>query len=132
MVRQTHFQNTQLVQWTNQIQFDRVEAERRSNSEAVENARRDIMRKVQMYATLWTLVLALPFTVIALVGTAYITNHLGDIATAVSSMVNWRGVAVEGSARWPEIAGMIIGQLLILSILLIARRNGRTEELTAR
>jgi len=38
---------------------------------------------------------------------------------------------VEGSARWPEIAGMIIGQLLILSILLIARRNGRTEELAA-
>jgi hypothetical protein len=90
------------------------------------------MRQIQMYATVWTLVLAVPFTVIALVGTAYITNHLGDIATAVSSLINWRGVAVEGSARWPEIAGMIIGQLLILSILLIARRNGRTEELAAR
>jgi len=90
------------------------------------------MRKVQMYATVWTLVLAVPFTVMALVGTAYITNHLGEIATAVSALVNWRGVAVEGSARWPEIAGMIVGQLLILSILLIARRGGRTEELAAR
>jgi hypothetical protein len=89
------------------------------------------MHKVQMYATVWTLVLAVPFTVIALVGTAYISNHLGEIATAVSALVNWRGVAVEGSARWPEIAGMIIGQLLILSILLIARRSGRTEELAA-
>lgn len=90
------------------------------------------MRKVQMYATVWTLVLALPFTVMALVGTAYITNHLGDITTAVGSLANWRGVAIEGSARWPEIAGMIIGQLLILSILLIARRNGHTEDLAAR
>jgi len=90
------------------------------------------MRKVQMYATVWTLVLAVPFTVIALVGTAYISNHLGEIATAVGSLANWRGVAVEGSARWPEIAGMIVGQLLILSILLIARRSGRTEELVAR
>jgi hypothetical protein len=90
------------------------------------------VRKVQMYATVWTLVLALPFTVIALVGTAYITNHLGDIANAVSSLANWRGVAIEGSARWPEIAGMIIGQLLILSILLIARRNGHTEDLATR
>ena len=90
------------------------------------------MRKVQMVATVWTLVLAVPFTVIALVGTAYISNHLGEIATAVSSLVNWRGVAVEGSARWPEIAGMIVGQLLILSILLIARRNGSTEELIPR
>ena len=90
------------------------------------------MRKIQMVATVWTLVLAVPFTLIALVGTAYITNHLGEIATAVSTLVNWRGVAVEGSARWPEIAGMIVGQLLILSILLIARRGGRTEELAAR
>ena len=90
------------------------------------------MRRIQMYATVWTLMLALPFTVIALVGTAYITNHLGDIATAVSALANWRGVAVEGSARWPEIAGMIVGQLLILSILLIARRSARTEELAAR
>ncbi len=91
------------------------------------------MRKIQMYATVWTLVLALPFTVIALVGTAYITNHLGDITTAISSLVNWRGLAVEGSARWPEIAGMIVGQLLIMSILLIARRSGgHTEELAAR
>lgn len=86
------------------------------------------MRKVQIYATVWTLLLAIPFTVIALVGTAYITNHLGDIAGAIAALINWRGVAVEGSARWPEIAGMIIGQLLILSILLIARRNGHAEE----
>jgi hypothetical protein len=85
-----------------------------------------------MYAVVWTLVLALPFTVVALVGTAYITNHLGDVVNALSSLANWRGVAVEGSARWPEIAGMIIGQLLILSILLIARRNGSTEELVPR
>ena len=90
------------------------------------------MRKVQMYATIWMLMLAVPFTVAALVGTAYVTNHLGDIANAVSELANWRGLAVEGAARWPEIAGMIIGQLLILSILLIARRTGRTEELAPR
>jgi hypothetical protein len=90
------------------------------------------MRKVQMYATVWTLVLALPFTVVALVGTAYITNHLGDVANAISELANWRGLAIEGSARWPEIAGMIIGQLLILSILLIARRKDSTEELAPR
>ena len=90
------------------------------------------MRKVQMYATIWMLMLAVPFTVAALVGTAYITNHLGDIANAVSELVNWRGLAVEGAARWPEIAGMIIGQLLILSILLIARRKDSTEELVPR
>jgi len=86
------------------------------------------MRKVQVYATVWTLALAIPFTVIALVGTAYLTNHFTEIANGISALANWRGVAIEGSARWPEIAGMIVGQLLILSILLIARRNGRKAE----
>ena len=32
-------------------------------------------------------------------------------------------VALEGSARWPELAGMLIGQLLIVSMLLIVRRH---------
>ncbi len=86
------------------------------------------MRKVQVYATVWTLVLAIPFTVLALVGTAYVTNHFTEIANAISSLANWRGVAIEGSARWPEIAGMIVGQLVILSILLIVHRNGRKAE----
>ncbi len=81
------------------------------------------MRKVQFLAVGFTLALAVPFTVAALVGAAWLTNHLYEIGNIVNGLLNWRGLAVEGSARWPEVAGMIIGQVLILSILLLARRN---------
>lgn len=83
------------------------------------------MRKVQFLAVGFTLALAVPFTVAALVGAAWMTNHLTEIGTAINGLLNWRGLAVEGSARWPEVAGMILGQILILSILLLVRRNGR-------
>jgi len=75
--------------------------------------------KVQFLAVFWTLALAVPLTALALVGLAYFTDNLAEIAT----WINWRGVALEGSARWPELAGMIAGQILILSMLLIAQRD---------
>jgi len=81
------------------------------------------MRKVQFLTVGFTLALAVPFTVAALVGAAWLTNHLTEISGAVEGLLNWRGLAVEGSARWPEVAGMILGQILILSILLLVRRN---------
>jgi hypothetical protein len=77
------------------------------------------MRKVQFIAVGFTLALAVPFTVVALAGAAWLTNHLPEIGMAVNGLLNWRGLAVEGSARWPEVAGMI------LSILLLVRRNGK-------
>jgi hypothetical protein len=89
------------------------------------------MRKVQLFAVIFTLALAIPFTALALIGVAYFTDHVAEITSTVTAMANWRGVALEGSARWPELAGMIVGQLLILSILLIARRNGRADESTS-
>ena len=75
--------------------------------------------KVQFLAVFWTLALAVPLTALALVGLAYFTDNLAEIAT----WINWRGVALEGSARWPELAGMTAGQILILAMLLIAQRD---------
>ena len=89
------------------------------------------MRKVQFFAVFWTLALAIPFTVLALIGSAYFTDHMTEIASGLTAMVNWRGVALEGSARWPELAGRIIGQILILSILLIDRRSNHADETTS-
>ena len=89
------------------------------------------MRKVQFLAVGFTLALAVPFTVAALAGAAWMTNHLTEIGSAIDGLLNWRGLAVEGSARWPEVAGMILGQVLILSILLLVRRNGRAANSTS-
>jgi hypothetical protein len=91
------------------------------------------MRKVQFFAVFWTLVIAIPFTALALSAVAYLTENMNEIARSItefsqSTSVSGRGLVLELSARWPEIAGMVIGQLVILTILLFARKNGQTSE----
>lgn len=91
------------------------------------------MRKVQFVAVLWTMFLAVPLTALALSLMAYTTDHAGDVVNAVRSFsqtvsVGNRGLGVEFLARWPEIAGMLIGQLVIMAILVFARRlNGEGQ-----
>jgi ubiquinone/menaquinone biosynthesis C-methylase UbiE len=91
------------------------------------------MRKVQFFATFWTLVIAIPFTVLALVGVAYITEHLTQIVQAITEFsrtisVGGRGLVLEFSARWPEIAGMVIGMIVILTIFLFAQNASKAED----
>ena len=91
------------------------------------------MRKVQFYASFWTIVIAIPFTILALVGAAYITEHLTQIFTFLSNFsqkisVGGRGLVVEFSARWPEVAGMVIGMIVILTIYLFAQSANKTED----
>jgi len=91
------------------------------------------MRKVQFLAVFWTLALAIPFTALAVSGAAYITDHLSDIATSIatfsrSTTAGGRGWVLEFSERWPEVAGMIIGQIVIFAILYFARQANHVEE----
>jgi hypothetical protein len=91
------------------------------------------MKKVQFYATFWTLLIAIPFTVLALVGVAYLTQHLTQISYAINNFsrevsVGGRGLITEFSARWPEVAGMVIGMIVILTIYLFAQNANKAEE----
>jgi len=91
------------------------------------------MKKVQFYASFWTIVIAIPFTVLALIGVAYITENLTRIIYAISEFsqklsVGGRGLIQEFSARWPEVAGMVIGMVVILTIYLFAQSANKTEE----
>jgi hypothetical protein len=91
------------------------------------------MRKVQFTASFWTLVIAIPFTVLALIGVAFITENLTVIARAINEFsrditVGGRGLFIEFSARWPEIAGMVIGLIVILTIYLFAQSANKAEE----
>ena len=90
------------------------------------------MRKVQFTAVFWTLFLAIPFTALALSALALATDHWAEIAYAFTSAgqstsVGGRGWVLELSARWPEVAGMIIGQLVIMIILVVARQARLSE-----
>lgn len=71
---------------------------------------------------LWTLVLAIPCTALALTATALFTDHIPEIATAVRAQ-DWGALTSEAAARWPEIAGMVIGQLVLMALILVVRRS---------
>jgi hypothetical protein len=90
------------------------------------------MRKAQFLAVFWTLFLAVPITALALSLAAYLTDHLVEISLAMQNV----GESVRGTntwlvflgERWPEVAGMIVGQLVIMIILLLVRKNNGAEE----
>jgi hypothetical protein len=89
-------------------------------------------RKVQITAVFWTLFLAVPFTALALSMAAYITENLGEILTSIDTFsratsAGGKGLVIEMSERWPELAGMIIGQLVIMTILLFTWRSRQAE-----
>lgn len=84
---------------------------------------------------IWTLLLAVPFTALALSGAAYITQNLSGIinwmnVTSQTATVTGRGWLMEFSIRWPEVMGMVVGQIILLTILIFARQAGLLEEKT--
>ncbi len=91
------------------------------------------MRKLQIHATFWTLVIAIPFTMLALIGVAFLTENLIVISRVIGNFtqrlsVGGRGLWIEFSARWPEVAGMVIGMIVLLTIFLFVQNANKTEE----
>lgn len=84
--------------------------------------------KVGATAVLWTFLLAIPFTALALAGTAYVTDHLIEIATAIST---WSVTVLHIQRDWlleAELIGMIAGQVIILAILGLTAMAMRAEK----
>ena len=77
-------------------------------------------------AVLATLALALPFTVLSLALVALITKAGEFLATLPPSA--FPSIVAEFSGRWPELAGMVIGQAAIMLILLLARRSDASAD----
>lgn len=84
------------------------------------------MNTRSIVAVLMTLAVALPFTALSLVLVALIAKAGEFMAMLPPS--TFAGVVSEFSGRWPELAGMIIGQAAIMLILLLVRRNGSAAE----
>jgi len=92
------------------------------------------MRKVQFFASIWTIVIAIPFAILALLGAAYLIENLTQIIKIISDFsreisVGGRGLVLEFSARWPEVAGMVIGMIVLLTIYLFAQNANKAEDL---
>jgi hypothetical protein len=77
---------------------------------------------------LWTLALAIPFTALSVGILIFLNDVLPEMVRSVFANFDWRGLTIEGSARWPEVAGMIIGMLVILALIPLARRISRIRQ----
>lgn len=86
------------------------------------------MKKVQFLAVFWTLLLAIPITAVALTATAYLTDNLTQISTAIAYLIGdtlgkGRDLLFEA-----ELLGLIAGQALIVVILLLTKLTRPKEE----
>ncbi|MCJ7432842.1 MAG: hypothetical protein MUO77_05075 [Anaerolineales bacterium] len=89
------------------------------------------MRKVPFVAVFWTFALAVPFTILALAGVAYVDLHFSAIAQAIANFeqaVSTGGLASELWARFPEVLGMVIGMIVIFTIYLFVRKPAQSVE----
>jgi hypothetical protein len=85
------------------------------------------MRKVPLVAVFWVFALALPFTIIALAGVAYINLHFSEMVQAIRNLeqattAGGRGWVAETAQRLPELAGMVIGMIVIYTIYIFMRK----------
>jgi hypothetical protein len=87
------------------------------------------MRKVPFAAVFWTFALAIPFTILALAGVAYIDLHFSAIAQAIADFeqaVSTGSLGSELWARFPEVLGMVIGMIVIFTIYLFVRKPAQS------
>jgi ABC-type nickel/cobalt efflux system permease component RcnA len=88
------------------------------------------MLKVPFAGVFWTFALAVPFTIIAVAGVAYLDLHFSQIALAILNFeqaitAGGRGFVAEFAQRFPEILGMVIGMIVIFTIYLFVRQPAR-------
>jgi len=85
------------------------------------------MRKVPFVGVFWVFALALPFTIIALAGVAYVDLHFSQIVQSLvefgrSITAGGRGLVAETAQRFPEVLGMLIGLIVMLTIYAFVRQ----------
>ena len=85
------------------------------------------MRKVPFVGVFWVFALALPFTIIALAGVAYVDLHFSQIIQSIAEFgrsitAGGRGMVAETAQRFPEVLGMVIGLIVMLTIYLFVRQ----------
>lgn len=85
------------------------------------------MRKAPFVGVFWVFALALPFTIIALAGVAYVDLHFSQIVQFLVEFgrtvtAGGRGLTAETAQRFPEALGMLIGLIVMLTIHAFVRQ----------
>ncbi len=90
------------------------------------------MRSVPLVAVFWFFALAVPFTIIALSGVAYIDLNFSRIMQALIELervttAGGGGWVAETAKRLPELAGMVIGMVVMYTIYLFTRKPSEAQ-----
>lgn len=87
------------------------------------------MKRLQYYMTgaFWTAAVALPAALVALAVVVFFDRYAVELVRGLATVlrVDWLGI------RWPEIVGMLVGQLLLLLALLLGGRRALSKETSA-
>jgi hypothetical protein len=82
--------------------------------------------KVGLAVLRWYTAVAIPAVALSVLVVALLDDYM---ATWIQSLtgVNWEALALEGSARWPELVGMIVGMVVIWGLIVLERRRQTTN-----
>jgi lysylphosphatidylglycerol synthetase-like protein (DUF2156 family) len=90
------------------------------------------MRKMPFAGVFLFFALAVPFTIVALAGVAYVDLHFSRIALSLTEFsqsvtAGGRGLIAESAQRLPEALGMLIGLIVMLTIFAFSRQANSIE-----
>jgi len=86
------------------------------------------MRKVQVWAVFWTIIIAIPFTTLALIAAAYLTDHLSEIAGSIASIDIFTFAKYRDLILEIELLGMVFGVFIISVVILFTLHTGNRED----
>ena len=91
--------------------------------------------QVPLVAVFWFFALGVPFTILAIVGVAYLDTHYSQIVESILRLeqmttAGGRGWVAETAERLPELAGMIIGMIVMYTIYIFLREPARAQQKT--
>ena len=89
------------------------------------------MKKLHLTTAFWTLLIAIPFTALALMASAYISDHLFQISTSLALISQKLVAGGRDLILEAEVAGMVAGLVLLLAITLVTYLLGRQEQKNA-
>lgn len=78
--------------------------------------------KVGFAVLRWYAAVAIPAVALSVLVVALLNDYMASWLQSLTG-INWRALALEGSARWPELVGMLVGMIVIWGLIVLERRR---------
>lgn len=78
--------------------------------------------KVGFAVLRWYAVIAIPAVALSILVVALLDDYMASWVQALNA-ISWQSLALEGSARWPELVGMVVGMIVIWGLIIMERRR---------